>query len=277
MKLKGEEQLSQDMLSSYGVVCFDIEKKSKERFSGMVKQKRQLQKGAAFALLLVLLPSLLLAGCKAEKDLPFYWFTDGFDNDENPTLTVDGVQYIQDSDTICHRTDTLGLIWKFSGEIGNTIGVCDDDAENGGSYKVCQIKGDKEQNFLYILPNHFVFGPYITFFCIREDLQINPPSMETVSSVVLVDKDTENILAQIDDPDMIASLLESFEGDSIQTRNGEGWVYGSLTMQHKDFSFLQCEIKYCYSPEQEISFCQNADREWLPLPTEWFTVFSEHN
>ena len=241
MKLKGEE------------------KKSKERFSGMVKQKRQLQKGAAFALLLVLLPSLLLAGCKAEKDLPFYWFTDGFDNDENPTLTVDGVQYIQDSD------------------IGNTIGVCDDDAENGGSYKVCQIKGDKEQNFLYILPNHFVFGPYITFFCIREDLQINPPSMETVSSVALVDKDTENILAQIDDPDMIASLLEAFEGDSIQTRNGEGWVYGSLTMQHKDFSFLQCEIKYRYSPEQEISFCQNADREWLPLPTKWFTVFSEHN
>ena len=127
------------------------------------------------------------------------------------------------------------------------------------------------------MPNHFVFGPYITFFCIREDLQISPPSVETVSSIALVDKDAENILAQIDAPDMIAALLEAFEGNSIQTRNGEGWVYGSLTMQHKDFSFLQCEIEYCYSPEQEISYCQNASREWLPLPAEWYAVISEHD
>lgn len=243
----------------------------------MVKQKRCLRRRAALALLLALSPFLLLAGCKAEKNLPFYWFTDGFDNGESPTLTVDGVQYIQDTDTIRHRTDAPGLIWKFSGEIGDTIGVCGDDAENGGSYKVCQIEGDEEQNFLYVLPNHFVFGPYITFFCIREDLQISPPSVETVSSVALVDKDTEKVLAQIDAPDMIAALLEAFEGNSIQTRNGEGWVYGSLTMQHKDFSFLQCEIEYCYSPEQEISYCQNASREWLPLPAEWYAVISEHD
>jgi len=84
--------------------------------------------------------------------------------------------------------------------------------------------------------------------------------VETVSSIALVDKDAENILAQIDAPDMIAALLEAFEGNSIQTRNGEGWVYGSLTMQHKNFSFLQCETRYCYSPEQEISYCQKRRR-----------------
>ena len=243
----------------------------------MVKQKRRLQKGAALALLLALSPFLLLAGCKAEKDLPFYWFTDGFDNGESPTLTMDGVQYIQDTDTIRHRTDAPGLIWKFSGEIGDTIGVCGDDAENGGSYKVCQIKGDEEQNFLYVLPNHFVFGPYITFFCIREDLQISPPSAETVSSVALVFENEDSTSAQVDDPAMIATLLEAFEGNSIQTRNGEGWVYGSLTMHHKDFPFLQYEIECRYSPEQEISYCQNASREWLPLPAEWYAVISEHD
>ena len=76
----------------------------------MVKQKRCLRRRAALALLLALSPFLLLAGCKAEKNLPFYWFTDGFDNGESPTLTVDGVQYIQDTDTIRHRTDAPGLI-----------------------------------------------------------------------------------------------------------------------------------------------------------------------
>lgn len=66
-------------------------------------------------------------------------------------------------------------------------------------------------------------------------------------------------------------------GDSSQTRNGEDWVYGSFIMQHKDFPFLQCEIKYCYSSEQEMSYCQNTDREWLPLPAGWFAVISEHS
>ena len=89
---------------------FDTDEKSKERFAGMVKQKRRLRSRAALALLLMLSPFLLLAGCKAEKDLPFYWFADGFDNGESPTLTVDGVQYIQDTDTIRHQTDTPGLI-----------------------------------------------------------------------------------------------------------------------------------------------------------------------
>ena len=243
----------------------------------MVKQKKRLRKRAVIVLFLTLSLLLMPAGCKADKDLPFYWFTDGFENRERPTLIMDGVRYIQDTDAITHKINTPGLFWKFSGEIGDTIGVCDDDAENGSSYKVCQIKGDEEQNFLYVLPNHFVFGPYITFFCVREDLQISPPSVETVSSVALVDKGTESIPVQIDDADMIAALLEAFDADSVQTQTGEDWAYGSLIMQHKDFSFLQCEIKYCYSLEQEISYCQNENREWLLLPAEWFAVISEHD
>ena len=76
---------------------------------------------------------------------------------------------------------------------------------------------------------------------------------------------------------MIAALLEVLNGDNTQKLTGEDWVRGSLIMHHKDFLFLQYEIECRYSPEQEISYCQNADREWLPLSAEWFAVLSEHD
>ena len=81
----------------------------------------------------------------------------------------------------------------------------------------------------------------------------------------------------MDAPAMIAALLEALNGDNAQKLTGGDWVCGSLIMHHKDFPFLQYEIEYRYSPEQEISYCQNADREWLPLPAEWFAVLSEHD
>ena len=40
----------------------------------MVKRRRRLQKKAMLAMLLALLPLLLLVGCKADKDMPFYQF-----------------------------------------------------------------------------------------------------------------------------------------------------------------------------------------------------------
>ena len=103
------------------------------------------------------------------------------------------------------------------------------------------------------------------------------PSVETVSSVAFVYGDDESSSAQVDDPAMIAALLEALNGESIQTLNGQGWEYGFLTMQHKDYPFLQCRIKCCYSLEQEISYCQNGECEWFPLPAEWFAAISEHD
>ena len=75
---------------------------------------------------------------------------------------------------------------------------------------------------------------------------------------------------------MIAALLEAYRGSSVQTLSGDGWVFGSLVMRHKDFPFLQYEIRCRYSLEQQISYCENKSRKWLPLPDEWFSVISEN-
>lgn len=249
--------------------------KSKGMFPSMVEQKSQLQKGTAIALLVAFLLFLLLAGCKSKTNLPFYRF-EGY---PEAILIVDGVRYIEDTD-IVRITNSAGPFWNFTGKTGKAIGICGgDSAEHGGGFDVCPIEGDENQNFFYVHTNGFVFGPYYIYFCIREDSQIMLPSEETVSSVGIVyyPIDGKDTLVQVDDPVMIAALFEAVNGDNIQTRNGDDWVYGSFTMQHKDYSFLQCEIEYCYSPEQEISYCQNADREWLPLPAEWYTVISEHD
>lgn len=236
----------------------------------MVKQKRQLQKGAALVLLLALSPFLLLAGCKSNIDLPFYQF----ESYPEAILIVDGIRYIDIEDT----TNATGLFWNLSGEIEDAIGVCGgNNAERGGGFDVCPIEGDEEQNFFFVLPNHFVFGPYYTYFCIREDLQISPPSAETVSSVALVFENEDSISAHVDNPAMIAALLEAYSGDGVQVPDSEDWVYGSLIMHHKDFPFLQYEIEYRCSLELEMSYCQNKKREWLPLPAEWYVVISEHD
>jgi len=221
---------------------------------------------------LLLLFSLFLAGCKAERDLPFYRFEDA----PNSALTVDGVRYIEDN-TLISEHDYPGLYWKFTGEIGDTIGVCGGrDAERGGGDDVCEIEGDEERCFLYVRPNRFVFGPYVTYVLTREDLQITLPTAETVSSIAVVYEDEENASAQVDDPAMIAALLEIFNGDIVQPPDFDGCVHVSLLMNHKDFPFLQCNIKCYYFPEQEKAYCQNRDREWLALPAEWCEVISEN-
>ena len=239
----------------------------------MVIHKRYLRKKIPLVLSLAFSLLLLLAGCTKDKNLPFYQF------EVNPKtiLIVDDVRYIEDTDVIRCHPSAFGLFWKFNGEIGDTIGVCGgDNAKRGGGFDVCRIEGDEECHFLYVQPNQFVFGPYYTYFCVREDLQITPPSKETVSFVALGSKDAENISVRVDDSAMIASLLEAFHGESIQALDGGEWMFGSLIMHHKEFPFLQCEIKCCYSTKQEISYCQNQDHEWFVLPAEWYGVISEH-
>jgi len=238
----------------------------------MVKQKRRLQKGAALALAFLFLAGSL-ASCKVKKNLPYYQFDDA----QNPVLTVDGVRYIGDT-AVISIYDHTGLYWKFIGEIGDTIGVCGGrDAERGGGDDVCEIKGDEERCFLYVQPNRFVIGPYVTHILAREDVQITLPTTETVSSVAVIDKNEESVSAQMDDPAMISALLEVFSGDIVQTPNLDGCGHVSLILNHKDFPFLQCEIKCYYSLDQRKVYCQNKDREWLVLPAGWYEVISEHD
>lgn len=242
---------------------------------GGVRRSAPAGGGAARGLCLLLALTLLLlpAGCKFKRNLPFYQF----DSNPDVVLVVDDVRYIQDLAVIRPWSYGVGVVWNFIGETGGTIGVCGgDDPERGGGFDVCPVEGDEEQNFFFVRPNHFVFGPYYIYFCIREDLQMMPPSAETVASVgVVPSKNEGNTWAEVDDPAMIAALFEAFHGDSGQTRNGEDWAYGSFTMRHKEYPFLQCEIKYCYSLEQEAAYCQSSDREWFPLPVEWYAVLSE--
>ena len=150
---------------------------------------------------------LLLAGCKTDEEMPFYRFEEG----ETPVLIVDGIRYIEDTDIIRQQTSAMGLFWKFSGEIGNTI-ICND---------------------------------------------------------------AENTSLRVDDSAAIASLLDVFNGDDIQVPNGEDWLNGVLVMQNREFPFLQCEIQFCYSPRQGISYCQNTEREWFLLPEQWSAIISE--
>ena len=111
----------------------------------------------------------------------------------------------------------------------------------------------------------------------QDGITLGPPTAEMVSSVTVVSKEEEETSAQVDDPAMIAALLEAYSGDSVQVPKSEDWVYGSLIMHHKDFPFLQYEIEYRYSLELKISYCQNKKREWLLLPAEWYAVISEHD
>ena len=139
------------------------------------------------------------------------------------------------------------------------------------------MAGDEEHIFLYTWPAHFYFGGTETRLWMQDGVTLGTPTVEMVSFVTLVFENEDSTSAQVDDPAMIATLLEALSGDNAQKLTGEDWVRGSLIMHHKDFPFLQYEIECCYSPEQEISYCQNADRDWLPLPAEWFAVLSEHD
>lgn len=239
--------------------------------SGMMRQKRRARRRAALGLLVVLPLVLLSVGCRLGKKQPFYQL----EKSPEIVLTVEGIRYLGGGDVVRHPAYSSGLFWKFTGEIGDAIGVCGGkDPERGGGYDVCRIKGDAEQRFLYILPNHFVFGPYLTYFCVREDLQILPPSVETVGPASFVYQDEEDISAQVNDPAMIASLLEAFDGDSVGTLAGENRVYGSLLLSHREYPFLQCELECCYLPEKGAAYCRNEGGEWVALPGEWGEIIS---
>lgn len=220
--------------------------------------------------LLLLVPLLLLVGCRAEKNLPLYQFELG----KMPVLTVDGVRYIADTDVVLPGLYRLGL-WSFTGEIGDAIGVC----ENGGD-DICQIEGDEENDFFFVRPNHFVFGPYYIYFCVREDLHLTPPSAETVSctDMIMTIGDSE---LELTDPELIAELLDFYfedTGDAVSYYAAdEGMTSLTLIFHHRDFPFLTAEIKGCQNIETGASYLTCSDEIRRELPAELAARLTKKN
>lgn len=230
-----------------------------------------------FLLALSVLVAVLLSGCQFGEKYPFYPMEDREDYSE--VLYMDGVQYVRTRNWDEHaRYYSNGgqYVWMPTEGIGEQIGVCGDEATQYATLKIYEIVGDEEHIFLYTWPARFFFGGIDSRLWMQDGVTLGSPTAEMVSSVTVVSKEEEETSAQVDDPAMIAALLEAYNGDSVQVPNSEDWVYGSLIMYHKDFPFLQYEIEYRYSLELEISYCQNKKHEWLLLPAEWYAVISEH-
>lgn len=243
-----------------------------------MKQKKRLRKRAMLALLLALSPFLLLTGCQFGEKYPFYPMEKLEDYSE--VLYMDGVQYVRKREWDEHAHYQKGgdqYVWTPAEGIGEQIGVCGDEDTQYAALKIYEVVGDEEHIFLYTWPAHFYFGGVETYLWMQDGVTLGPPTAEMVSSVTVVSKEEEETSAQVDDPVMIAALLEAYNGDSVQVPKSEDWVYGSLIMHHKDYPFLQYEIEYRYSLELEISYCQNKKREWLLLTAEWYAVISEHD
>lgn len=238
--------------------------------------KRKIR--GAFLLALLVLVAVPLAGCQFGDSFPFYLMEEREDGSE--VLYMDGVQYVrkQEWDEHAHyREGGYQYVWTPVEGIGEQIGVCGDEDTQYAALKIYEVAGDEEHIFLYTWPAHFYFGGTETRLWMQDGVTLGTPTAEMVSSVTLIFEKEDSTSAQVDDPAMIAALLEAYSGDSVQVPNSEDWVYGFLIMHHKDFPFLQYEIEYRCSPELEISYCRNKKREWLPLPAEWFAVLSEHD
>ena len=240
--------------------------------------KRKMR--GAFLLALWVLAAVPLAGCHSGEDFPVYQMETREGDTE--ILYIDGIQYQRDlsggwDEQAHYYSDGNQYVWTPAEGIGEQIGVCGKDADKGGGLAIYEIAGDEARIFLYTAPRKFYSGGAETRLWMQDGVILGLPTAEMVSSVTLVSESEDSTPAQVDNPAMIAALLESYSGDSVQAPTGESWVSGALIMHHKDFPFLQYEIEYCYSPDQEISYCQNADREWFPLPAEWLSVLSEHD
>lgn len=248
----------------------------KKRDNDMSKRKMR----GAFLLALLVLVAVPLAGCHSGEDFPIYQMETREDDTE--ILYIDGIQYQRDMcadwDELAHYySDGDQYAWTPAEGIGEQIGVYGKDADKGYGFSIYEIAGDEARTFLYTTPRKFYFGGVETRLWMRDGVTLGTPTAEMVSSVTLIFENEDSISAQVDNPAMIAALLEAYSGDGVQVPDSEDWVYGSLIMHHKDFPFLQYEIEYRCSPELEISYCQNKKREWLPLPAEWYAVISEHD
>ena len=240
----------------------------------MSRQKKQ----GVFLLALLVLTAVLLTGCQSGEDFPVYQMESREDDTE--ILYIDDIQYQRD---MCADWDELAHYYSDGDQyaqtpaegIGKQIGVYGKDVDKGYGFAIYEIAGDEARTFLYTAPRKFYTGGVETRLWMQEGVTLGAPTTEMVSSVTIaIEEQEESTPAQVDDPAMIAALLEAYSGNSLEVPNSEDWEFGSLIMHHKDFPFLQYEIECRCSPELEISYCRNAHREWLPLPSEWSAVIS---
>lgn len=225
-------------------------------------------------LLAILLLCLTAVGCMQSRDrnLPFYEF--GYvEGDGSALLTVDGVRY--------REPDLMGAPgnagkWVFTGELGESVGVCGGEEENGGKYTIYEVEGDENHHFLYIRPSRFVFGPYLQFLGMREGLSLELPAPETVSRVVTTCYDEDSKLVELSewrDRAWIDALLDiyyatdadavpsgSLEGDSLQRRR--------LNLYHSEYPFLYFNITSFYAGESGAVYLKCADNGYRRLPPE---------
>lgn len=215
--------------------------------------------------LFLLVPFLLSAGCRAEKDLPFYRFDSLA---EMPVLTVDGIRYIVDTDVVQPSLYQTGP-WSFTGELGGAVGVCGgESAERGGGYDIRRVKGDEACDFLFIRPNHFVFGPYYTYICVREDLRLTPPSPETASRADMVMTVDDNEL-ELTDLELITALLDFYfegTGDEVFHAPDEDRTTFTLVFHHRDFPFLTAGISGCQNTGTGAVYLTCSDEIHRELP-----------
>ena len=222
-----------------------------------------MKKRMAWVLIAVL---LLLAGCKKEA-LPVYDMDVWKDGVDAP-MVMDGVHYAADIDLV-----STGLPrewpdkWGVTGETGAVIGIGGDSETGKGGYDIYEVDADRK--FLYLQPNHFVFGPYYTFLCIREDVTLAPPSVETAGRVALEVEDKE--VREITDPAQIAALFafyEAGEGDLLKDSPPEERTSFTIRIYHRDYPFLSAECHGTRKDETGEAYLACSVYEWREF-TAW--------
>lgn len=234
----------------------------------------------AFLLGLLMLAAVPLAGCQSGEVFPFYQLEKREDYSE--ILYIDGVKYERNwgnwNKQAHYFHDGDQYTWTPAEGIGEQIGVCGED--DYISLKIYEVAGDENHIFLYTWPAHFYFSGTDGRLWMQENVSLDVPTAETVSSITVVYEDEKKASAQVDDPAMIAALLEVYNSDSFQTKpefqNGGNWLACSLILHHTDYPFLQYEIDCRYLPEQAISYCRNDQLEWFVLPSVWCEAILEH-
>lgn len=226
---------------------------------------------------LIFLMAVLIQGCQVSgAELPLYEMIEGQDCDY---LYIDNVEYRKEVYSGDRKdgelvSDSGGDLWIFSDGIGEQIGIYNDGSRR---YEIYSIRGDADKNILYSQIGGFHPGPMDGEVWLREGVSLGQPKAEDISEIWITDKN-EEVLKQITDSDRIFELLDTYEnGDGMMKSDEvEDWKSYTLTLIHKEYSFLKYEITGFYSPSLKIAGCYTAysvGREAIELPSEWVDIF----
>ena len=219
----------------------------------------------------LLIAILLLTGCRKEA-LPVYYMKVWEDGVHAP-MVMDGVHYADADLVTTGPARTWPDIWEFTGEKGAVIGIGGDPKTGKGGYDIYEVDADRK--FLYLQPNHFVFGPYYTFLCVREDVTLTPPSAEAAGRVVLEVEEEE--VREITDPAQIAALFafyEAGEGKLLKDSPPEERTAFTIRIYHRDYPFLSAECSGTRKNETGEAYLACPDREWRVF-TAWEIDFQD--